>query len=433
MTNLRLFAARIINDVTEGRSLSDALTTSLPSLKESRDRAFVQALCYGVCRFYSRLDVILSHLLKKPMKAKDSDLHALLLVGLYQLMAMRIPEYAAVTETVNATEQLNKPWARGLTNAVLREYLRRRQAIDDEIKSDAEAEFAHPEWWLEALETDWPTEWQAILTANNAHPPFSLRVNQSRLTREDYKLALQAKGLSATDIVETSHGIMLSEPVSVEELPGFSAGDVSVQDGAAQLAAELLLLEKGQRVLDACAAPGGKLTHIREIQPDLAAVFAIEKDATRIPSIKDNLARLKQQATIICDDAADVQSWWDGKLFDRILLDAPCSASGVIRRHPDIKLLREREDIEAFAEEQLHLLVSLWPLLAPGGFLVYATCSVFPQENSEVIKDFLSTQADAQEDKLVVEWGLPCAVGRQILPGMHAMDGFYFARLKKEK
>lgn len=428
--NLRLTAANIINAVTEGRSLSDCLESTLSNLKDSRDRAFVQAICYGVCRFYSRLDFVLSRLLEKPMKAKDSDVHALILVGLYQLMDMRVAQYAAVDETVNATEKLKKPWARGLVNAVLREYLRRKEQIEAEIPEDEEAQYAHPYWLIDALKEAWPNQWEAILAANNEHPAFALRVNQRHLNRDDYLKKLAEKNISAAPISETQHGIVLEEAVAVDELPGFKKGDISVQDGAAQLAAELMMLEPHQHVLDACAAPGGKLMHILEIEPTANCV-AVEKDRNRILSIKDNLARLGFDAKIIHADANDTDTWWDGELFDRILLDAPCSASGVIRRHPDIKLLREDDDIPALAEEQFMLLDALWSLLKPGGILLYATCSIFPEENVEVIKQFLADHADAKEEKIVADWGIACEVGRQILPGMHGMDGFYYARLRK--
>lgn len=431
--HLRYLAARIINDVTDGRSLTEALDAILQTVKEPRDRAFVQAVCYGVCRYYSRLDVLLSHLLKKPMNAKDGDIHALLLVGLYQLIDMRVPAHAAVSETVNASEKFKKPWARGLINAVLREYQRSHAQIEESMQDDEEAVYAHPAWWITMLQKAWPEQWQTILTANNERPPFSLRVNQSHSDREAYiaRLAQQMPDANVQIISETVSGITLDPPVHAEELPGFAAGDISVQDGAAQLSAELLDLAEDQRVLDACAAPGGKLTHILEIQPNLSSCVAIEKDAARLSSIKENLHRLKQHATIICDDAANIDVWWDKEQFDRILLDAPCSASGVIRRHPDIKLLRQPTDIKALAAEQLRLLTALWPLLKPGGKLLYVTCSVFPQENVETLKKFLAAHSDAQEEKIKASWGLACDIGRQILPGMHGMDGFYFACLRK--
>lgn len=424
--NLRLQAARIIDNVTQGRSLADCLEPVLAAINDPRDRAFVQAVCYGVCRFYPRLDVVLSHLLEKPMKAKDSDVHALLLVGLYQLIDMRIPEYAAVTETVNAAAKIKKSWARGLANAVLRGFLRRKSELEQIIAKDEEAHYAHPDWWIAAMQTAWPKHWQAMLEANNAHPPFALRVNQQQTTRDEYIKKLT----DARPIPETASGIILATAVPVQNLPGFAQGVVSVQDGAAQLAADLLQLAPGQHVLDACAAPGGKLAHMLETQPDLT-VIAVERDADRVKLIHENLRRLTMQAEIVCADAAETEAWWNDKLFDRILLDAPCSASGVVRRHPDIKLLREETDIPALAEEQLTLLVALWPLLKSNGLLVYATCSVFPEENVDTIKHFLAEHTDAKEEPINAVWGIACEYGRQILPGMHDMDGFYYAVLRK--
>jgi 16S rRNA (cytosine967-C5)-methyltransferase len=428
--NLRSQAAIIIESVFNGRSLTDCLDAALKNIPDPRDRAWVQAACYGVCRFYPRLDVMLSHLLDKPMQAKDSDVHALLMVGLYQLTDMRVPTHAAVSETVNATEKLKKPWARGLVNAILRSYLRRQEEINQMIASDSEAEYAHPKWWIAAIKKAWPNDWQAILQANNQHPSFSLRVNATCLSRDAYLEKLRQAEIAAHILPETSDGIMLETPIHAEQLPGFAEGEVSVQDGAAQLACDLLILQPGLHVLDACAAPGGKLTHLLEREADLSVV-AVEKDVVRMQSIQDNLHRLKLSATCICADAADIDEWWDEKLFDRILLDAPCSASGVVRRHPDIKILREPEDRLAFAAEQRHLLDALWQVLKPGGLLVYATCSIFPEENVDVMKAFLKDHADAKEEVIHASWGHGCEVGRQILPGEHQMDGFYYARVKK--
>jgi 16S rRNA (cytosine967-C5)-methyltransferase len=429
--NLRLIAANVINEVTEGRSLTDSLALAFQKMKDARDRAFVQAVCYGVCRFYTRLDVVLSNLLVKPMSAKDGDVHALILVGLYQLMEMRVPPHAAVSETVNATEDLKKAWARGFVNAILREYLRRQEEVTSIWQDDEEAKYAHPDWWIASTKKAWPSEWQAIMAANNEHPPFSIRVNRLHISRADYLKQLEANNINASLIPETQDGIMLDAPIHAEELPGFQKGDVSVQDGAAQLAVDLLELTPGLHVLDACAAPGGKLTHMLEREPKLASITAVEKDATRMRTIKENLTRLQLQAECVCHDVLDAAAWWNGESFDRILLDAPCSASGVIRRHPDIKLLREPTDIPALAEEQYHLLKSLWALLKPGGLLVYATCSFFPEENANVVQRFISAHADASEDKITAAWGQTCAIGRQVLPGEHGMDGFYYARLRK--
>lgn len=431
MTAARVLAASIIDAVSNGQSLTECLETSLPRLKTAKDKAFVQAICYGVCRFYYRLDVLLSYLLEKPMKAKDSDLHALLLVGLYQLMAMRVPDYAAVTETVNATNDVNKSWGKGLVNAVLRRYLRDKEELEKQLDEDVESQYSHPLWWITSMQKAWPDDWQKILIANNTHPPFSLRVNEHKQSRNDYLKTLSSLKEEIEIIPELPSGLTISPALPVEELPGFLQGQVSVQDGAAQFAARWLALEPGMRVLDACSAPGGKLAHILEIEPALDKVIAVEKDPKRIESINENVTRLKLNADIHCADVAHVNTWWDGKLFDRILLDAPCSASGVVRRHPDIKLLREQSDIATLAKEQLHLLNNLWPLLSENGVLLYVTCSVFPQENEQVLNAFLAAHNDAQEYKIDTPIGHQRDVGLQILPGEQNMDGFYYARLKK--
>lgn len=429
--NLRAQAARAIYAVTEGASLSDVLPFVLKQIPDARDQAFVQALCYGVCRRYFHLDAMLQLLLDKPLKAKDQDIYALLLIGLYQLTEMRVPSHAAVAETVDAAKSFKKIWAKGLINAVLRNYLRHIDEITQKTEKDFSALYSHPVWLIDLLKQHWPDDWQEILTANNQHPPFVLRVNQQKISRAAYLEKLSAQELESTAIPETPSGIVLTQPVDVEKLPGFMQGEVSVQDGAAQLVASLLKLEPHLRVLDACAAPGGKTTHMLELQPDLKEVVAVDVEASRLQGVHENLERLQLSAELIVADVGDVESWWDKQLFDRILLDAPCSATGVIRRHPDIKLLRRADDIHALAAEQTHLLTALWPLLKTDGLLVYTTCSILPEENTQVLQAFLAAHPDAQEIKISAEWGNACSIGRQILPGMHGMDGFYFACLRK--
>ena len=425
--NLRAKASQVLFQViAEGRSLSDCLSQTLST--DARDQAFIQAVCYGVCRWYDRLDAILQILLEKPLKEKDQDVECLLLVGLFQLTDMRVPAHAAVAETVAATKQLKKIWAKNLVNAVLRNYQRRANEINEIIQKNPQAVYSHPSWMIEKIKTAWPVEWEAILTANNQHPPFALRVNQKKITREKYLSQLQ----NARAIPETTAGIVLEQAIDVEKLPGFSEGFISVQDGAAQLAAELLDLQPGQRVLDACAAPGGKTTHILEQGVNIDLI-ALDQDETRLQTIRDNLNRLQLSATCVCSDAGEASQWWDGKPFDRILLDVPCSASGVIRRHPDIKILRRAEDIAKLVVEQKRLLNAMWPLLKPGGMLVYATCSIFPEENSDILQTFLAEHHDAREQEIVSDWGKISPVGKQILPGTHDMDGFYYARLIKLK
>jgi len=356
--------------------------------------------------------------------------YVLLLSGIYQLGWMELPEHAAVHATVQAVHGLGKGWASGLVNAVLRKYLRERTRLEQEIRPDAGAWFAHPGWMVERLQHDWPDHWQAILEANNARPPLCLRVNRQRLTREQYLDMLSRDGQQAQVLTATSGGICLATPSPVSRLPGFASGEVSVQDGAAQLAAELLAPQPGQRVLDACAAPGGKTAHLLELQPDIQ-LDAVDIDADRLARVADNLARLGLHANLVAADAGVTSGWWNGEPYQRILLDAPCSASGVIRRHPDIKLLRQENDIAALAARQAVLLDALWPLLAAGGMLLYCTCSVFAEENSRQIARFLGGRPDAQARPIAAAWGHECSPGRQILPGEDAMDGFYFACLYK--
>ncbi len=431
--NARALATQIIFDVVQdGYSLSDALATLASSTKVSdvRDKGFIQAVSYGVCRWYFRLDALAKLLLQKPLKAKDQDIYILILVGLYQLIDMRIPDYAAVGETVAATKALKKEWAKNLVNGVLRQYQRVADELNAKIKSNLVAEYSHPLWMIEKIKHAWPENWQAILATNNQHPPFTLRVNQKFNSRAAY-LATLSEDKKVVIIPETQAGFVLVDPIDVYELPGFNAGHLSVQDAAAQLAAEQLMLEPNQRVLDACAAPGGKTAHILEMQPDLAELVAVDHDQRRLEALSENLRRLTLSAHCIAADIGELKSWWDEKLFDRILLDVPCSASGVIRRHPDIKLLRRASDIKKLVAEQERLLTNVWPTLKPGGLLLYVTCSLFPEENELLVQTFLTQHPDAVEEKLAVSWGLARTVGRQILPGMHEMDGFYYARLRK--
>lgn len=428
--NLRAIAAIILVQVMQGRSLSQALNLKLDKLADSRDRGFVQALCYGVSRWFFQLDHICKNLLEKPLKQKDNDIYILLLIGLYQLIDMHIPPHAAVDETVAAVQNLKKIWAKGLVNKILREFLRKEADLTTVELMPEEAHFSHPSWMIEKLKEAYPDHWQSILIANNEHPPFSLRVNQTKLSVETYLDKLSALGLKANLIPGTTSGIQLQEPIHVKELPGFFEGEVSVQDGAAQLAAPLLNLEPAQLILDACAAPGGKTSHMLELQPTLICV-AIDHDPKRLALVEENLQRLKLKARCLVADVANVQVWWDGQLFDRILLDAPCSGSGVIRRHPDIKLLRRATDITPLSETQLRLLNALWHLLKPGGLLLYSTCSVFPEENEHVVERFMELREDAQAEKTDLSFGLDRSVGKQILPGQHGMDGFFYSQLRK--
>lgn len=429
-TTPRLSAVSVLTRVSiEGQSLSSLLPHAFHNLPPER-RALAQELCYGTLRWWHRLDVLLGKLMDKPLRSKDADLHCLLLCGLYQLTYMEIPPHAAVSETVAITAALNKSWAKGLVNAVLRRYQRERGSLEQQLADNLEASYAHPQWLIAALQQAWPEQWQAILSANNERPPMTLRNARNHQSRETYLEELHAAGIAAEAHPYAPDALTLARPQDVESLPGFTQGRVSVQDTAAQLAANLLGHQPGMRVLDACAAPGGKTGHILEICRDVA-LFSLDIDNKRLQRVADNMARLQLQTTLISGDAAHPDSWWDGQPFDRILLDAPCSATGVIRRHPDIKLLRQAEDIDSLVKLQALILDAMWPLLKSGGMLVYATCSVLPQENSLQLQRFLDSRADAREKKITADWGIATTVGRQILPNRDRMDGFYYACIEK--
>lgn len=429
--NLRGCAAQVLSRVlSDGASLTAALDAILPKLKESKDKAFVQALCYGVIRHYFELDFLLQRLLSKPLKQKDGDIKALLLVGIYQLQHMRVKSHAAVSETVAATK--HKPWARSLVNAVLRQYLRDAEALQQACTADKQAHFNHPEWIIKLIEQCWPDQAEQILAANDKQPPMSLRVNLLQGGRDEYLDQLTEQGIAAQALAFCDTALILDQPLGVEQLPDFEQGRVSVQDVAAQLAAKLLDVQPGQRVLDLCAAPGGKTAAILERQPALHSLLAVDVDEQRLSRVSDNLQRLKLHADTLVADASQAQSWSDGKQFERILLDAPCSGFGVIRRHPDIKLLRRESDIAALQSLQAQILHTAWQMLTPGGILLYATCSILKQENEQQIAHFLDTHADAIEMTIDAEWGTARPHGRQILTGSLQMDGFYYAKLGKK-
>ncbi|HEB57373.1 MAG TPA: 16S rRNA (cytosine(967)-C(5))-methyltransferase RsmB [Gammaproteobacteria bacterium] len=430
--NPRLAAVYVLQQVFEqGRNLPDALESVHSRIPDQKGRALTQALSYGVLRHGFSLDTILLQLLKKPLKDKDADLRCLLLLGLYQIIHMRVPDHAAVSETVKLTPALKKNWARAMVNGVLRNYLRQAERLQAEVEKEPVSRFDHPSWLLEKLQASWPNDWQAIATANNQPAPMTLRVNRQQISREDYLARLENAGNPAETCHYSKDGLRLRGAVAVEQLPSFKKGLVSVQDEAAQLAAPLLQAAAGERVLDACAAPGGKSAHILEIWPALAQLDALEKSPTRLDYVRDNLQRLKLSANLISGDATQPEAWWDNQPYDRILLDAPCSATGVIRRHPDIKYLRRADDLDVLVRSQQQILQALWPLLAPGGLLLYATCSVLAEENHLQIEQFLGKHGDAQLEPLESNWGRLTTAGRQILPGEENMDGFFYACLRK--
>jgi len=427
----RVAAALIVHSVRDkGRSLTDALGEIEARVTE-RDRPLVQELCYGILRTLPRQEALANALLHKPLRRDDRDLQSLILVGLYQLADTRIPPHAAVAATVEATRSMGKGWASSLVNALLRRFQRERESLLARVDAAPEVRWLFPRWLLLRLQAAWPQQWREIIAASNSRPPMCLRVNRTRVTRDEYAQLLAAAGLTARPAAETGNGLTLDRPVPAAGLPGFAAGLVSVQDAGAQLAADLLDAQPGERVLDACAAPGGKSTHILERADGNLELTALDKDALRLESVRDNLRRLGLSARVVQGDAADPQGDWAQESYHRILLDAPCSATGVIRRHPDIKWLRRDSDIAALCNLQARMLDALWPLLAPGGTLLYATCSLLSEENEEQIRAFLRRRDGVRVRPPEGTWGVPRSVGRQILPRQNGPDGFYYSVLEK--
>ncbi|KTD46830.1 rRNA methyltransferase [Legionella rubrilucens] len=400
--------------------LSYSLSDASPLAKE---------IAYGVCRHYFRLQCLGDSLLKK--RPKPLEVWMVVVMGLYQLLYLNKPIYATVKETVALLAMVKQAWAKGLVNAVLRNFCREKDDLLAKVQTRPEYLSGHPDWLVKRLQQDWPQHWEAIMKANDQHPPMSLRVNQLRSSREDYLKRLQDNGIAAHAHSQAAQGIALEQACDVWDLPGFAEGDVSVQDESAQLAVTLLDLQPGLRVLDACCAPGGKTCHILETETRLKACVALDVDAKRLMRVNENLSRLHLKATVLQGDGLDPSSWWDGECFDRILLDAPCSALGVIRRHPDIKLLRSEKDVREAATLQKALLQALWPLLAPKGVLVYATCSILPVENEQQIAAFAAHHSDCEVLTREQPWGIFTGHGWQIMPGEGNRDGFFYSVLRK--
>jgi 16S rRNA (cytosine967-C5)-methyltransferase len=424
----RALAARAVAGVlARGQTLDAALETVLggsePGVRAlpDRDRAHVRALAFGAIRSHHRHRALLKLLLNKPLQGEDRTLEALLSVGLFQLADPGQPDHAAVSATVAASRLLGQDRASGLVNAALRRYQREAPALLARLQENPAAWHSHPPWLLERLRTDWPAEWQAIVAANQQRPPLWLRVNRQRANAGEYARRVEAElGVAAVALPGFPDALRLESAVAVQRLPGFADGLVTVQDAASQLAAPLLAPEPGMRVLDACAAPGGKTTHLLELVAGRLDLTAVDVSAERLALVESNLRRLGLDATLLVGDATDPAAWWDGQPFDRILVDAPCTATGVIRRHPDIKLLRRADDVAGFVQRQRQLLKQLWPLLAPGGKLLYSTCSLLPAENQAVVAGFLAEGAARLEPQTP-------APGLQLLPGDRDTDGFYYA------
>lgn len=425
LNNQRAQIAKIFADIlVNGITLDDALIRHAAT-----EDSFVKAHCYGLCRWFYELVAIAKQLLDKPLKDKDADIYALLLLGLHQIYHSAIKPYAAVTETVDAVLALKKSWAKGLINACLRRALREQDVLLEKAKKDETALYAHSAWMIENLKKSWPDHWRTILEANNQQAPMTLRVNEKRVHEIP---ALSTWLWQECSSEQRFPGYYLKSPISVDSIPGFKQGIISIQDEASQYAAPLLHPLPGDRVLDACSAPGGKTGHLLEVEAKIY-VTALDVSELRLKKVKQNLERLKldTEVRLIAVDACQTESWFDGNLFDKILIDAPCSGTGVIRRHPDIKLLRRKTDLQSFAAQQKKLLTTLWPLLKIGGKLLYTTCSVMPEENEQVIEVFLELHSNAKPEAIQLPIGLAQKHGWQCFPQIDGHDGFYYCLLKK--
>lgn len=436
MKNARARAALHLAPVLRQQS-----ALSLDSIDpEDPDRGLISELCYGTLRFLPALEILAKHLLNKGLKEKDSDILALLLIGLYQIRHLRVSDHAAVSETVQAAKQLKKPWATGLLNGALRTCLRELESLETEFAKNRVFASAHPEWLINSIERQWPDQAEQIFAGGNSRPPMTLRVNLARTDRSSFLAELEQASFAASPGQICPSAVQLANAVAVHRIPGFEQGQASVQDEGAQLAAYLLNPKKGDKVLDACAAPGGKTGHLLEYCPDIS-LLAMDIDQNRISRVEENLQRLNYSADVQVADASDPESWWSKQPFDCILLDAPCSGSGVIRRHPDIKHLRTPEDISGFRERQIKLLEALWSTLAEGGKLLYVTCSILKSENQDVVSHFakskndltlLDMQIEGASDEFAAR-SFACNPGIQLLPMAEGQDGFYYALMTKAR
>lgn len=422
--------------ISQGKSIQQIMQQQSTPLS-AREQALAKQLLFGCTRYFFALKLIIENLLEKPLKAKDDDVFIVLLIGIYQLKYLAIPDHAAISESVELTKKIKKSWASGLVNGLLRNFQRNQQALDNQLATSKRYQFAHPVWMIDQLHDDWPDDYQQILKQNNQQAAMIIRVNTLKISLNDYQKKLQAQGISSQTHPFARDALVLAQAVEVKQLPGFFDGQVTVQDAAAQLAVEFLDLQAGQNVLDACAAPGGKTTHILQREKHLK-LTAVEISANRCAHLKDNLQRLDflrdANCQVITGDLLDYKAWWDGHLYDRILLDAPCSASGVIRRNPDIKIHRKPSDLNNLLKLQSAMLQTSWQLLKPGGIILYATCSVFQQENTRQIKTLIEKIAPQAEEVLInllTKFKKRTNYGYQIFPGEDEMDGFYFCALKK--
>jgi 16S rRNA (cytosine967-C5)-methyltransferase len=422
----RLKAVLALKSVIEKKyNLSEAL---LPYVNDE-DKGLISELTYGVCRYFYSIEKILDHLILKPLKKKDIDLKLLMMLGIYQLKYLSHPDFAVVNETVAVAKKIKKSWATGLVNGTLRGFLREREEIQSHFEKDETYQYSFPVWLIKKIKAYYPASYQTLLKTFNERAPLVLRVNKNKIDADRYFSILEKEGHKVSRLTYLCDAIELHTKVKVSALPFYTEGYFSIQDAGAQFSALLLELLPAQRVLDACSAPGGKLTHILESGIQFKEMLALDNKESRLLRIQENLTRLGLGAAVRCADAADTQTWWDRKCYDRILLDAPCSATGIIRRHPEIKLLRTKEAVQNVCLEQQRLLDALWPLLSNGGVLLYVTCSILNEENDLQIKRFLSLNSDASLQPFSLPIGSKTSHGWQLLPP--ESDGFYYARLKK--
>ena len=432
---VRVQSSLVLNQVIHGKHSLDRAIEQAHKDIDDNEKPLLTNICYGTLRFYWELKAKIDQLLSQPLKKKDKIIENLLQSAIFQIDKTRIPDHAVVSQTVEASRKLNKGHFSSLINGILRTYLRSDRDIE---KITEEIKFNHPNWMIEKIKQDWPLNWEQILKKNNDRAPMWLRVNQKKIETKKYlkQFLTDESKIEADNMQLNDYAICLKTPISVKYLPGFEEGYVSIQDGAAQLAVDVLLENKSGRILDACAAPGGKTAQLIENIDSTSTVTAIEMDSERAELINENLLRLGHSTEVIVDDASDIESWWDSIFFDLILLDAPCSSSGVIRRHPDIKHLRRKDDIYTFQKKQLKIISAMWKILAPKGRLLYVTCSIFKEENDEVMNQFLEKHDNvALQDLLlnnnILEKMIKTRYGYQLFPGTINTDGFYFSCLKK--
>lgn len=430
--NARYLAVKALTPLLNNQgALKYTLKKQLTACPEGQ-RPYLQELCYGTMRHYPKLEIILNNLVTKPIRNKDADIKVVLLIGIYQLYKLNTADHAVVSETVDVCKTLNKQWATSFVNAALRSFLRKKDQILASLESNLSFKYNHPEWFVQKIMNNWPDHWQQILAANDNHPPLTLRVNTAKVSRETFLTSLEQQQIDAIKTEHSNVGVTLTKPMDITQIEGFVEGNFSVQDEAAQLAANLISPTDGDNILDACSAPGGKLIHLLEMAGENVEVQGLELEPLRAERIIENFERLNLKCRLHIADAT-TKDWWDGKKFNKILLDAPCSATGVIRRNPDIKLLRQPEDIHSISKLQKNILNNMWDMLEDNGIIVYATCSIFPQENEKIVAAFIRNNEDAVHIDIKEKWGIKRDYGRQLFPQTNGHDGFYYAIIAKQQ